>query len=247
LGLFLDAQRSWLNVLDVEPDNLEARHMLAALTNEPVRTVPDGYSAQLFDWFAPRYDRLLSGPLDYRGAQETLSLLREVEPNRDAFRAFADLGCGTGVVGESVGEYYRIDREVGVDVSRKMIEVARSKGVYDEFVRRDAQEYLTAHPDSFDLITAVDLFINIGELETLMPAIAGGVKPGGIVVYTIETLASGKYKLMATGRFAHALTYIEDLARGAGLVPVKAKPVTLRFEKSRPVSGVVGALRRASA
>ena len=78
--------------------------------------------------------------------------MREIAPDRDAFANFLDLGCGTGQVGEVIGEVYRMEREVGVDVSGRMVGVARGKGVYDELAHGDASDYLAANRAAFDLI-----------------------------------------------------------------------------------------------
>jgi predicted TPR repeat methyltransferase len=248
LGRTAEAEEILQRILVIEPKNLEARHSIAALRGDPVQTVPPGYSEQLFNWFAPRFDRLLSGPLQYRGPEETLALLREIAPDRDSFTAFLDLGCGTGLIGEVIGEVYRMDREVGIDVSSRMITVARAKGVYDELIHGDANGYLAANRAAFDLITAIDMFIYVGDLEAIVPLIADALKADGLFVYTIEVLdgadAATGYKLMPTGRFAHTLSYIEERARAAGLTPVAAKTITLRHEKGAPVSAIVGALRR---
>jgi len=249
LGQTTEAMRILERILIVEPNNREARHLQAAVMGQPAQGVPEGYAEQLFNWLAPRFDALLAGRLQYRGPQETLALLREIAPDRGAFTDFLDLGCGTGVIGETVGEVYRMDREVGVDVSAKMLAVAKSKGVYDELIHAHAGVYLAANRGAFDLITAIDLFPHVGDLAEIVPLIAGALRPGGLFVYTIETLAEAStdagYKLTPTGRFTHTLPYIENLARSAGLTPVAAKTATLRQEKGAPVAAIVGAFRRA--
>jgi predicted TPR repeat methyltransferase len=80
----------------------------------------------------------------------------------------------------------------------------------------------------------------------LMPLIAARLAPGGLFVYSIETLEQGRYKLQTTGRFAHTTSYVEELGRKAGLEPVVSKSVLLRNEQGKAVTGAVAILRRVS-
>ncbi len=83
------------------------------------------YVRTLFDQYAPRFDRALED-LGYRAP----ALLREaVAAARPRFGAMFDLGCGTGLAGVAFRPH--VDRLVGVDLSSKMVEEARRKGVYD--------------------------------------------------------------------------------------------------------------------
>ena len=243
LGKRFDAERALQRILSIEPNNLEARHLLSAIHGEPVRSVPAGYSQQLFDWFAPRFDRLLAG-LKYQAPQAVAALLAELASARGAFKRWLDLGCGTGLVAEALAARYDIPEKVGVDVSGRMIEAARAKALYDELVQGDAGEVLAARPGHFDLVTAIDMFIYVGDLAQIIPAIARGLAPGGVFVYSIETMPEGKYKLQKTGRFAHATKYVEDSARASGLTSLVATPVTLRVEMGADVPGVIGAFKR---
>lgn len=238
------AERILQRILAIEPNNLEARHMLSAVNGEPVRTVPAGYSRQLFNWYAPKFDRMLAGSLKYRAPEDMAALLAENRPDAGAFKRFLDLGCGTGLVAEALAKKYAFTHRAGVDVAEKMVEVSRQKGVYDDLIHGDAAQVLAARLGEFDLITAIDLFIYVGDLGPLMPLIAGALAPGGILAYSIELLPEGRYKLLRTGRFGHARKYVEDLARAQGLVPMASREVTLRMENAAEVRGLVGLLQR---
>ena len=245
LGNVFAAEKILQRILAVEPGNLEARHLLSAVNGEPVRSVPAGYSRQLFNWYAPKFDRMLSGSLKYRAPEDMVALLAETKPDPRAFTQLLDLGCGTGLVAQALATHYAIAHKTGVDVAEKMIEVSREKGLYDTLIHGDAADVLGSAKGKFDLVTAIDLFIYVGDLAALMPLIAGALAPGGLLAYSIEVLAEGKYKLQRTGRFAHAVKYVEDLAAAAGLVPLASRPVTLRLENSADVMGRIGLLQRA--
>jgi predicted TPR repeat methyltransferase len=238
------AERALQRILAIEPDNLEARHMLSAVNGEPVRSVPPGYSRQLFNWYAGKFDHMLAGSLKYRAPEDMAAILVEAKPGPRAFSAFLDLGCGTGLVAEALAKHFVIERKAGVDVAEKMVEVSRLKGFYDEVIHGDAAEVLADKPAAFDLIAAIDLFIYVGDLAGLMPLMARALKPGGVQAYTIEKMAEAKYKLQRTGRFAHTVKYVEDLARAQGLKPLTSRPVILRQENSADVPGLIGLLER---
>ena len=239
------AERLLQRILAIEPANLEARHMLSAVNGEPVRSVPPGYSRQLFNWYAEKFDRMLADSLNYRAPQDVAAMLMDVKPEPRAFSALLDLGCGTGLVAEALAKHYVIDQKVGVDVAEKMVEVSRKKGFYDEVIHGDAADVLAARAAAFDLITAVDMFIYVGDLAPLMPLMARALKSGGVLAYSIEVMTEGKYKLQRTGRFAHTIKYVEDLAKSHGLTPLASRAVTLRLENTAGVPGLIGLLQRA--
>ena len=239
------AERVLQRILAIEPNNLEARHMLSAVNGEPVRSVPPGYSRQLFNWYAEKFDRMLADSLNYRAPQDVAALLMGAKPEPRAFSALLDLGCGTGLVAEALAKHYVIDHKVGVDVAEKMIEISREKGFYDQVIHGDAADALAGSPAAFDLITAVDMFIYVGDLAPLMPLMARALRPGGVLAYSIEVMTEGKYKLQRTGRFAHTIKYVEDLARAHGLTPLASRAVTLRLENTAGVPGLIGLLQLA--
>ncbi len=238
------AEKVLQRIIAIAPDNLEARHMLAAVNGEPVRSVPSGYSRQVFNRYAPRFDRMLTDSIRYRAPEEVAALLTETKPDPRAFKRFIDLGCGTGVVAAALVKKYVFERAVGVDIAERMVEISRRKDLYDEVIHSDAAELLAANAGGFDLVTAVDLFTYIGDLTPLMPVMAGALAPGGILAYSIEQMPEGRYKLQSNGRFAHAPKYVEELAVAQGLVPLASRVAVLRMEGGAEARGLIGLLQR---
>ena len=74
-----------------------------------------------------------------------------------------DIGCGTGGAGAWLKDYAR--SIVGVDISDKMVELARKKMLYQELHVQPLDIYLEACTKSFDLVVAADVFSYVGELE----------------------------------------------------------------------------------
>ena len=238
------AERVLQRIIAVKPDDLEARHMLAAVNGEPVRSVPAGYSRQVFNRYAPRFDRMLTTSLAYQAPEQVAALLAETKPESGSFKRFLDLGCGTGRVAAALVKRYAFGQALGVDVAERMVDISRRKDFYDEVIHGEAADVLAGSLKDFDLIAAVDLFTYIGDLAPLMPLIAGALAPGGILAYSLEQLPEGRYKLQRNARFAHAPAYVEDLARTHGLVPLVSRTAVLSTEKGGDVQGRVGLLQR---
>ena len=78
-------------------------------------------------------------------------------------------------------------------------------------------------------------------------AVAACLKPGGLYVYSIETLSTGTYRLLPTQRFAHSIKYVENIAASFGLTPVAGLDTVIRVEMGVAVQGYVGVLIKSDA
>ena len=96
----------------------------------------------LFDGFAPHFEAKLQGQLGYRTPEKLLELLRRHRPPEKRFAHAVDLGCGTGLMGPLLRPL--TDRLDGVDLSPRMLEAARAKGVYDSLAVAEIVGHSTA-------------------------------------------------------------------------------------------------------
>lgn len=229
---------------ELEPDSPIIAYHLSALTGEATPPIcPPQYVAELFDGYAARFDDHLVEQLHYRGP-ELVSAAAAAFGSSDPADVL-DLGCGTGLCGAMLRE--RARRLVGVDLSPRMLARARQRGVYDELVCEDVVNIMRARPASADLITAADLLIYIGDVEPLMLAAREALRPGGLLVFTIELLnrSGGTYQLQPTRRYAHAQDHLRDIAERAGLREMGATESVLRAGGSdHDVLGAVITLQR---
>ncbi len=96
-----------------------------------------------------------------------------------------DAGCGTGRIAiELARRGYRV---LGVDVEPAMLDVARAKAPELDWLRADLADLpadgLAGAP--FDLVLAagnVMIFVQLGTEGAVVAAMAGAVRPGGLVV-----------------------------------------------------------------
>ncbi|CAM9247724.1 unnamed protein product [Phaeothamnion confervicola] len=151
--------------LRLDPDNAMAQHSLGALLadSELAGASPE-YVKRLFDDYAATFDESLAG-LKYQAPE----LLREVvKEDRDVYPVLFDMGCGTGLCGPLFRSI--AGKMIGVDLSPKMVEVARGREVYDELAVGDVIAEMDARAaggERADMIIAADVLVYMGALDKL--------------------------------------------------------------------------------
>lgn len=236
-----DAAAAMRRAAELEPDSPAIAYHLAALTGgAPPPICPPGYVTDLFDGYAGRFDDHLVRQLHYRGPELVSAAAAAFGPGEPA--DVLDLGCGTGLCGEMLRP--RARRLVGVDLSTRMLARARQRNVYDELVCDDVVSAMLARPGAADLVTAADLLIYMGDARPLLAAAHEALRPGGLLIFTIELLERGDYRLLPTRRYAHNPHHLRELAAAAGFAEVGMAESVLRAGGSdRDVLGAVVTLR----
>lgn len=235
-----DAYRQWLAL---DPDNPMARHMVAATSGIGVPDRADGeYVTKLFDRYARHFDENLR-ELGYRAPELVTAMLSTVvDPS--AKLDILDAGCGTGLCGPLLRPL--AGRLTGVDLSSKMVELARERGGYDELVVGDLCAFMTSHPRQFDAAIAADTLEYFGSLKDVCEAAAVTLRPGGLFLFTVEALpddAPEPYKLEVHGRYVHRPDYVNQSLQEAGFDVLRLGFETLRVERMQDVKGLVALAR----
>lgn len=83
---------------------------------------------------------------------------------------------------------------------------------------------------SAEAIFAADVFIYMGDLAPLFRECWRVLKPGGIFIATFEDAlaTSDTWKLEHSGRYTHALPYLQEIANEAGFTETISSPIVLR-------------------
>jgi predicted TPR repeat methyltransferase len=242
-GDYSQAAQYYRQALALQPDNPETLYLLAALENQPPpKAAPTEYLQHLFDQYAPHFEQHLLTHLDYRVPQLLYdAVIQEVKTTQQNWQIL-DVGCGTGLAGVKFRPLAK--RLLGIDISEKMLAMAREKNVYDELLQGDLQQLLPNF-SQLDLILAADVFTYIGKLTEVFKLSYAALNLDGWLAFTVEKTTTYPYVLQKSARYAHDITYIETLAQEAGpFIICHAEEAVLRREKKQPVEGYVVVLRK---
>ena len=225
--------------LEAEPANPVAQHLYAACSGRQVPArASDAYIESTFDGFAASFDAKL-GKLGYRAPQLLADALARAcgEPARRL--AILDAGCGTGLCGPLLAPYAA--RLVGIDLSGGMLERAAGRAIYDHLEKAELQVWLAAHPDQFDAVVSADTLVYFGALDGVFKAAHRALKPGGLLLFTVEAGADGPegYRINPHGRYSHDEAYVRRSMARAGFDVEAIDAAELRQEAGKPVAGWV--------
>lgn len=238
--------RQWLNLY---PNDPQAQHLLAACTGERVpERASDEFVRTLFDKFATSFDRNLAH-LEYRAPALVAEAVARRFPKAHASLHVLDAGCGTGLCGPLLRPYAA--ELTGVDLSARMVDKARERSVYDDFVVEELTTYLRQRPQAYDLIVSADTLVYFGALTDIARAAANALLASGTLVFTVERAepldAPDGFRLHPHGRYSHTRDYLMDVLHGAGFSNVDTDEVTLRKEAGKWVNGWLTTARRPNA
>jgi predicted TPR repeat methyltransferase len=223
-------------LLALHPNDEEVHFYLElARGNTPTR-LPAKMVRSMYDGFAELFDQHVVAQLKYKLPRDVARLISARYP--DLKLNVLDLGCGTGLLGACLGRIQ--GGMIGVDVSPGMIQQALRHNVYDRFHNVDLLEALDATPpDLYDVITALDVFIYVGDLTLAIPDAFKVLRNGGQFIFSCETALETETDLVlrSTQRYAHKASHVEALCRSAGFGEVSLEPMPLRYENHEPVQG----------
>jgi predicted TPR repeat methyltransferase len=238
-----EALAGFQQVLARDPSHQRARFLVASLSGGHVDTAPADYVTELFDSYASSFEAHLVKALDYKVPEQLAELVRA--DGHVAQRAWhvVDLGCGSGLGGVAFRGFAR--HLVGSDLSPRMIEVARARGVYDELHVEDLTATLRRATD-VDLVVAADVFIYVGALDEAFGVASAALRAGGLFAFSTESCEGDGYRLLPSSRYAHGGGYVRQLAQRHGFSIRAVRDTVLRIEHDEPVAGTLYLLAAAS-
>lgn len=235
-----DTARQALSVaLTLDPeDHLGARVLLAQIgATSAAEAMSPAYVTSLFDEYAPRFDAHLVGQLDYRAPELLVAALDRHVPGRH-FAPVLDLGCGTGLMARALGT--RASRFCGVDLSPRMLALARETGLYDSLEARDLLLSLQDQPSgSLALVIAADVFCYVPDLEPVLMASRRALQSGGVMAFTVQTHEGAGVRIGADSRVHHAPALVRQLTRDAGFALLHEEAAVSRRDSGVPVAGAL--------
>lgn len=231
--------------VQLRPNNGTAQHLLASLQNVTTDRAPASYVSELFDSYADSFDKHLVGTLGYRTPSILANMFFEaIEPNSMQINIL-DLGCGTGLFGETVKSIKK--RLVGIDLAPKMILKAKERALYDKLIVGDLLEYMSeVQPGEFDLVVATDVFNYVGNLHPVFTEVARILPNSGWFVFSLEAAPEGTdgFALNKTGRFQHGRMYVPGLCKQYGFDELCFAESAIRRDGDKSVMGYLYLLKR---
>ncbi|QPJ65153.1 MAG: tetratricopeptide repeat protein [Candidatus Nitrohelix vancouverensis] len=236
LGQWDKALSEYETAVTLDPDSESAQHMLHSLKGENANKAPDRYVATLFDKAATDFEDRLVNDLKYDSPRELREELSKLVSADKRFANALDLGCGTGLSGAAFRSI--ADRLTGVDLSSRMVALAKAKGIYQELAVGEILDYLQGTEESFDLFLAADVLAYLGDLSALFEAVRRRALPSAYFLFTLEGVEGQDYVLRKTGRFAHSRPYIERLAMQLQFHIEVCAETVIRTENDKPITGM---------
>ena len=220
-----------------DPDNEQTRFQLAIAHGETPATQPREMIRGLFDSYATHFDPHLVGGLKYHVPQRVAAMIHELRPG--GFDLL-DLGCGTGLTGVYLGK--ASGKLVGIDLSPGMLAQAAKHNIYTELHEADLLDWLRqVPPETFDIVTANDVFIYVGDVSAVIPACHAVLRPGGLLIFSCETADASEDELVLrpSRRYAHSQRAITRLCEQAGFSACRFENLDLRMEGNQPIAGYI--------
>ncbi|ANM09018.1 MULTISPECIES: class I SAM-dependent DNA methyltransferase [unclassified Rhizobium] len=243
------AIEAYRNTLALDPEDIFGAALKLALLGDaatPDRP-PSRYVERLFDDYADRFELALVEKLDYTVPQKLAALVASTGRH---YRLAVDLGCGTGLLGPEI--HGRVTRLEGFDLSQNMLAKAAEKGVYDHLAQAD----LSLGPDlsglfaeagrgRADLVTAADVLMYLGNLESVFAIIEDLAASGADIAFSVEDAADcGGFHLAPSLRYAHSEAYVRQLAARHGFDILKIVKAVIRKDGGKPVAGILFLTRK---
>jgi len=214
----------------LNPKDTASQFMLNALTgsDKTPATCPD-YVSNLFNNYAIHYDQHMQGSLKYTIPFQIVRLLHQLGYVK--VKHTLDIGCGTGLSGVVLQDLS--EHLTGIDISAKMLAIAKEKDVYDELIEAELLTFLKQDQHNYELVVAADVLPYIGDLQPLYQAIKQRLSVDGVFVFTCEISSDEPWKLQDSARFCHHPDYILSLCVENKLELIHQEKIVARQQESQ--------------
>jgi 2-polyprenyl-6-hydroxyphenyl methylase/3-demethylubiquinone-9 3-methyltransferase len=112
-----------------------------------------------------------------------------------------DVGCGGGILSEGLAE--RGAQVTGIDLAEKSLKVAKlhlfESGLSVDYRKIPVEELAAAEPESYDVVTCMEMLEHVPSPASIVEACARLVKPGGWVFFSTLNRNPKSYLLAVVG------------------------------------------------
>ena len=174
--------------------------------------------------------------------EKLVALLKKSTSKRLNFKHAIDVGCGTGLSGSAFRPL--TDYLVGIDISKKMIEKASDKNIYDYVEQGDISTYLTKSLKKFDLFISADVFVYVGDLDEVFSKVSAKSNLNAKFCFSVEKCEDNEFKLLKSARYAHSKEYIDRLSKRYKFIIESFEETEIRTEFDIPLTGYIFILKK---
>ncbi|MGD9637574.1 MAG: class I SAM-dependent methyltransferase [Alphaproteobacteria bacterium] len=237
-----DIKQDYVQKSDSNKDSWQIRKILfMAFFRFTPKNGSGAYVKELFDDYADNFETSLLDRLGYQSPLVISQMLKEAT-KKTKFKLAVDLGCGTGLMGQSLKENFNIKKLIGADISENMLKKAKEKKIYDELLEENLLTFVAnLKKTSADLITITDALVYLGDLTELFKEASRVLVKKGFFCFDFELLEKKNRRqdfcLRKSARYAYNSDYVTAKLKEFNLVPVIYKEETIRYEYGRPVLG----------
>ena len=236
------ARVAYAKYLEFHPEDGRLQHLVLALgTDAPPSRVPNACIEQIYRQFAPRYDTFMRESLNYEAPDRLGAAIAAAVGERSGLGVL-DLGCGSGLLGTRLKPW--AEELGGVDLSPEMIALAKQRDIYDQLSVAEITDWLECAAARFDLIAACECLEYFGDLSRVVSSAARRLNQNGILALTVERSEIYPFQLTKSGRYAHHVDHLSEVAAQAGLSVELLRDEYLRMEYDQPAIGYYVILRR---
>lgn len=196
-------------------------------------TSPQRFVTTLFDNYADNFEHDLVKNLNYHSPEVLAGTIKRYASSSGL--DVLDLGCGTGLMGHLLRPLSKT--LTGIDLSTNMLDKARQRQIYDRLICGDLTNFLQTQDQAFDLAVATDVFVYVGDLAPVFPAVRGALRMRGLFCFSVEASDEPGFVLRDTLRYAHSIDYLQGLAERHRFVVETIEPQVIRRGTKGDIDG----------
>ncbi|AAZ68075.1 methyltransferase domain-containing protein [Ehrlichia canis] len=220
------AKQNLTRAIELDNNYAEALYYLNKITNPTsIVYVPENIIKQYFDYTSEHFVEHWLIAKQYKAHEYVKSLIINFFGDKSPYLNILDLGCGTGICGQflkmkSIGNYI-----TGIDLSNKMINIARGcfvngKQAYNELIHISIADFLKKNQDKkkYDVIILTEVLQYIGSLNPIFKLLKTMLDTNGIIIGLTRRKQGSGFQFINEGDFfCHSDEYIKLCIEESGL------------------------------
>lgn len=207
--------------LKLDSNYKEASYYIQKMTNPAsTRELPKNIIKQYFDYTGEYFVEHWLIAKQYRGHELIHMVVTQIFNKSTIELNILDLGCGTGICGHFL-KINNIESHVtGVDISSRMLNIARGcfvkgKPVYNELVHMEMAEFLTQEKNQlYDVIIFAEVLHYLYDLKTELELAKNSISKKGAIICLVRRKEGDGVEFVNKGDyFRHSESYVEHVAK----------------------------------